>query len=55
LTRERSSGPRRARGSKWRRRSSSGSRSIPLHVEGLRAHGEPVPPPHSKVEYVEAV
>jgi predicted RNase H-like HicB family nuclease len=29
--------------------------AIPLHVESLRAHGEPVPPPHTKVEYVEAV
>jgi predicted RNase H-like HicB family nuclease len=29
--------------------------AIPLHVESLRAHGEPVPPPHTQVEYVEAV
>ena len=29
--------------------------AIPLHVESLRTHGEPVPPPHSQVEYVEAV
>jgi len=29
--------------------------AIPLHVESLRAHGEPVPPPHTEVEYVEAV
>lgn len=29
--------------------------AIPLHVESLRAHGEPVPSPHSQVEYVEAV
>jgi predicted RNase H-like HicB family nuclease len=29
--------------------------AIPLHVESLRSHGEPVPPPHTQVEYVEAV
>jgi predicted RNase H-like HicB family nuclease len=29
--------------------------AIPMHVESLRAHGEPVPPPQSQVEYVEAV
>jgi predicted RNase H-like HicB family nuclease len=29
--------------------------AIPLHVESLRAHGDPVPPPHTQVEYVEAV
>lgn len=29
--------------------------AIPLHVESLRAHGEAVPPPHTDVEYVEAV
>ncbi len=29
--------------------------AIPLHVESLRAHGEPVPSPHTQVEYVEAV
>ena len=28
---------------------------IALHLESLRAHGEPVPPPQSQVEYVEAV
>jgi predicted RNase H-like HicB family nuclease len=27
--------------------------SIPLHVESLRAHGEPVPPPVSAAEVVE--
>jgi predicted RNase H-like HicB family nuclease len=27
--------------------------AIPLHVESLRAHGEPVPPPgHTTVRYV---
>ena len=29
--------------------------AIPLHVESLRAHGEAVPPPQSRVEYVTAV
>jgi predicted RNase H-like HicB family nuclease len=29
--------------------------AIPLHIESLRAHGEPVPPPQSQVEFVEAV
>ena len=29
--------------------------AIPLHVESLRDHGEPVPPPHAQVEFVEAV
>ena len=29
--------------------------AIPLHVESLRSHDEPVPPPHTQVEYVEAV
>jgi predicted RNase H-like HicB family nuclease len=29
--------------------------AIRLHVESLRSHGEPVPPPQSQVEYVEAV
>lgn len=29
--------------------------AIPLHLESLRAHGEPVPPPHTHVEYVEAI
>lgn len=29
--------------------------AIPLHVESLRSHGEAVPPPHTQVEYVEAV
>ena len=29
--------------------------AIPLHVESLRSHGEPVPAPHTQVEYVEAV
>ncbi len=29
--------------------------AIPLHVQSLRAHGEPVPSPHTEVEYVEAV
>ena len=29
--------------------------AIPLHIESLRAHGEPVPAPQSRVEYVEAV
>ncbi len=29
--------------------------AIPLHVESLRAHGEPVPPPHTQVDYVQAV
>lgn len=29
--------------------------AIPLHVENLRAHGDPVPPPHTQAEYVEAV
>ncbi|HVC40389.1 MAG TPA: type II toxin-antitoxin system HicB family antitoxin [Candidatus Saccharimonadales bacterium] len=28
--------------------------TIPLHVESLRAHGEPVPPPQSPVEYIQA-
>ena len=28
--------------------------ALPLHVESLRSHGEPVPAPHSQVEYVEA-
>ena len=27
--------------------------AIALHVEGLRASGQPVPPPSSSVEYVE--
>ncbi len=26
--------------------------SIPLHIESLRAHGEPVPPPTAKAELV---
>jgi predicted RNase H-like HicB family nuclease len=26
--------------------------SIPLHIESLRAHGEPVPPPAAQVERV---
>ncbi len=29
--------------------------AIPLHIDSLRTHGEPVPPPHSQVEYVEAL
>lgn len=29
--------------------------AVPLHLESLRAHGEPVPPPRSEVDYVEAV
>ena len=29
--------------------------AIPLHIESLKQHGEPVPPPQSQVEYVEAV
>lgn len=29
--------------------------AIPLHIDSLRTHGEPVPPPHTQVEYVEAV
>ena len=29
--------------------------AIPLHVDSLRTHGETVPPPHTQVEYVEAV
>ena len=29
--------------------------AIPLHIKSLREHGEPVPSPHSRVEYVEAV
>ena len=29
--------------------------AIPLHVKSLREHGEPVPPPQTLVEYVEAV
>ena len=29
--------------------------AIPQHIDSLRSHGEPVPPPHSQVEYVEAV
>jgi predicted RNase H-like HicB family nuclease len=29
--------------------------AIPLHVESLRTHSEPVPPPQSQVEYVKAV
>jgi predicted RNase H-like HicB family nuclease len=29
--------------------------AIPLYVESLRAHGEPVPPPQSQVGYVKAV
>lgn len=29
--------------------------AIPLHIGSLRSHGEPVPPPHTQVEYVEAV
>ena len=28
------------------------SESIPLHIESLRAHGEPVPPPAAQVERV---
>ena len=28
--------------------------AIPLHVESLRSHGEPVPVPRSQVEYGEA-
>ena len=26
--------------------------SLPLHIESLRAHGEPVPPPAAQAEYV---
>jgi len=29
--------------------------AIPLHVESLRSHGEPIPEPRTRVEYVEAV
>jgi len=29
--------------------------AIPLHIESFRAHGEPVPSPHSQVEFIEAV
>lgn len=29
--------------------------AIPLHIDSLYTHGEPVPPPHTQVEYVEAV
>jgi predicted RNase H-like HicB family nuclease len=29
--------------------------AIPLHVESLRQHGEPVPPPKTRAEFVEAV
>ena len=28
--------------------------AIPLHIESLRSHGEPVPEPRSQVEFVEA-
>ncbi|MEX0991454.1 MAG: type II toxin-antitoxin system HicB family antitoxin [Actinomycetota bacterium] len=28
---------------------------IRLHIESLRAHGEPVPEPHSRVDFVDAV
>ena len=28
--------------------------AIPLHIESLRAHGEPVPPPRSRAEYISA-
>lgn len=27
--------------------------AIEFHLEGLRAHGEPIPPPTSSVEYVD--
>jgi predicted RNase H-like HicB family nuclease len=26
--------------------------SIPMHIESLRAHGEPVPPPAARAEHV---
>ncbi len=29
--------------------------AIPLHIESLRSHGDPVPEPHTRVGYVEAV
>jgi predicted RNase H-like HicB family nuclease len=29
--------------------------AIPMHVKSLREHGEPVPLPHTRGEYVEAV
>ena len=29
--------------------------AIPLHIESLRAHGEPVPTPQSSARYVSAV
>ena len=29
--------------------------AIPLHIESLRAHGDPVPPPQSQADYVEAI
>ena len=28
--------------------------AIPLHIESLRSHGEPVPVPRSQAEFVEA-
>ena len=29
--------------------------AIPLHIESLRSHGDPVPEPHTQAEFVEAV
>lgn len=29
--------------------------AIPLHIDSLRSHGEPVPEPHSQAKFVEAV
>lgn len=29
--------------------------AIPLHIESLRSHGEPVPDPNTQAEFVEAV
>ena len=29
--------------------------AIPLHIQSLRESGEPVPPPQSRAEFVEAV